>query len=76
MTESHKKTWIAVGLAAVVIVCGLVVFKSLAGSSGQDQANVTEIAKSIDHTKANTPSVPPEKLRLGFTGGKRPIGKG
>ena len=74
MTPSQRKIWLTVGLVVVVIVCAFVVFKSTAGSSGQDQANVADIAKSLDHTKANTPSVPPEKLKMGFAGGKRPAG--
>jgi len=75
MNQSRRNTWVAVGLVATVIVCCLIVFKTLAGSPGQEQANVAAIAKSIDHTKANTPSVSPEKLKMGFTGGKRPMAK-
>jgi len=63
-----------VGLVVVVLVCGAIVFKTTAGSSGQDQANVAEIAKSIDNTKGNTPSVSPEKLKLGRAGGKQQAG--
>jgi|GEM_PF-2963833 len=74
MAKPNRKTWIAVGLVAVVLLCGAIVFKTTAGSSGQDQSNVADFAKSIDHTKANTPSVSPEKLKLGFAGGKRPAG--
>ena len=64
----NKKTWLMVGVAALaVVIAGVVVFKSTA-SEGNVQSNVADFAKSIDQTKANTPSVPPERLALGRSG--------
>jgi hypothetical protein len=63
----NKKTWLVVGAAVLAVaICAF----SLMNSVGSEdvQSNVTEFAKSIDNTKANTPSVPPERLALGRSG--------
>jgi len=65
-----KKNWIVVGVVVVVVlIAGFVISKTLGGESqGETQSNVADFAKSIDHTKADTPSVSPEQLSLGRSG--------
>jgi hypothetical protein len=64
----NKKTWAMLGIALVAVAIGAVsIFKSTA-SEGNVQANVADIAKQLDNTKGNTPSVPPERLALGRSG--------
>lgn len=58
-------------MVVVLLACGFIVYRTVSSPSGVDQANITDLAKKIDNTKGNTPSVPPEVLRLGVSG-KRP----
>jgi hypothetical protein len=64
----NKKTWLMAGVAALAVVVAIVVALKSTASEGNVQSNVADFAKSIDQTKADTPSVPPERLALGRSG--------
>jgi hypothetical protein len=60
---------LAIGAAAAALaVAGFVVWRSSQSSDGDTQSNVAQFAKSIDGNKRDTPSVPPERLKLGVSG--------
>jgi hypothetical protein len=59
---------LALLVGVIVIALGIAAFGMLRSSDGDPSANVTEFAKSIDHTKSDTPSVPPDRLALGHSG--------
>lgn len=67
----NKKTWILIGVAAVAVCLAAFAAKKSFLSDGDTQSSVSEFAKSIDQTKANTPSVPQEQLALGRSGGMK-----
>ena len=71
MSQGQK---IGLLIGVIVVALGVAVFGMLRSSGGDAQASVTEFARSIDHTKSDTPSVPPDRLALGHAGplkGKR-----
>lgn len=62
-------------VVVAVVVLAVAVSLALRGSSDSgpvDQAEISNFAKSIDHTKSDTPSVPQERLNRGRTG-RQPI---
>lgn len=61
-----QKIGLLVGV--IVVALGLAVFGMLHSSGDDAQASVAEFAKSIDHTRSGTPSVPPDRLALGHAG--------
>ena len=58
------------GIALLAVVLAVVMIVRSTASNSVDQSNISQFAKSIDNTKGDTPSVPPERLALGRTGGK------
>jgi len=65
MSGSRK---IALLVGVIVLALGVAAFGVLRSSDGDAQANVAEFAKSIDHSKSDSPSVPPDRLALGHAG--------
>ena len=64
----NKKTLLVAGVAVLAVsIAAFAILKSTAGE-GDAQSNVADFARSIDQTKADTPSVPPERLALGRSG--------
>jgi hypothetical protein len=66
----NNRTWLIAGVAVLAVALAVVMIIKSTASDGVNQSNIANFAKSIDNTKGNTPSVPPERLALGRTGGK------
>lgn len=66
----NKKLFIGGATIVVLLLVALLVYRSFGASEGNPQANVADFAKTIDHTNSSTPSVPPERLKLGVSGAR------
>jgi len=63
------------GVVLLVAIAAALLFKGDGEGGGVNQAEIASFAKSIDHTKSATPSVPEERLRLGVSGKRAAPGK-
>lgn len=68
MSQGKK---IAALLGLIVVALGALAFVLLRSGDGDANSNVADFAKSIDHTKSGSPSVPPERLQLGRSGARK-----
>ena len=68
MTLMSQPQKIGLLVCLIVVALGIAVFGMLHSSGGDAQASVAEFAKSIDHTKGDSPSVPADRLALGHSG--------
>jgi len=69
-----KALIIFVAVAVLVAAVGLAL-RGGSDSGAVDQAEISNFAKSIDHTKSDSPSVPKERLDRGITGRRPASGK-
>lgn len=67
--NDKRKLFLLGGLVAVALA--LAAFSLFRAGDGDASANVADFAKSIDNTKGDTPSVPPERLALGVSGPRK-----